>query len=252
MNFSIIIPTYNSAKTIQKNLESIVSQSFDDYQVVVIDNNSTDETVNIIKKNNIKNIKFLIEKDNGIFDAINKGIKISDNEYISVLHSDDFYNDKDVLLNVFNTFEENVSNDIVYGDLIYVKKDNINSNVRYWRPGPFRKNSFFKGWHPPHPSFFVKKNLFKKFGYYNHKIGNSADVELMYRYLELNNLKSKYINKTLVKMRYGGASNKNFLSIYNQNIQLLRSLKINKNVFKIIIFFVYKFFNRLKQFVITQ
>ncbi len=251
MNFSIIIPTYNSAKTIQKNLDSIISQSFEDYQVVVIDNNSTDETVDIIKKNNIKNIKFLIEKDNGIFDAINKGIKISDNEYISVLHSDDFYNDKDVLQYVFNTFEENTSNDIVYGDLIYVKKDNINLNVRYWRPGPFRKNSFFKGWHPPHPSFFVKKNLFKKFGYYNHKIGNSADVELMYRYLELNNLKSKYINKTLVKMRYGGASNKNFLSIYNQNIQVLRSLKIHKNIFKIIIFFVYKLFDRLKQFVIT-
>ena len=252
MNFSIIIPTYNSAKTIQKNLDSIISQSFNDYQVVVIDNNSTDETVNIIKKNNIKNIKFLIEKDNGIFDAINKGIKISDNEYISVLHSDDFYNDKDVLLNVFKTFEEDASNDIVYGDLIYLKKDNINSMVRYWRPGPFRKNSFFKGWHPPHPSFFVKKNLFKKFFYYNHKIGNSADVELMYRYLELNNLKSKYINKTLVKMRYGGASNKNFLSIYNQNIQVLRFLKINKNFLKIIIFFVYKFFDRLKQFVITQ
>ena len=157
MNFSIIIPTFNSAKTIQKNLESIILQSFDDYQVVVIDNNSTDETVNIIKKNKIKNIKFLIEKDNGIFDAINKGIKISDNEYISVLHSDDFYNDKDVLLNVFKTFEEDASNDIVYGDLIYVKKNNINSKVRYWKPGSFRKNSFFKGWHPPHPSFFLKK-----------------------------------------------------------------------------------------------
>mgnify|MGYP001407312002 CR=1 FL=1 len=251
MNFSIIIPTFNSAKTIQKNLDSIILQTFENYQVVVIDNSSTDETINIIKKNEIKNIKFLIEKDDGIFDAINKGIKISDNEYISVLHSDDFYNDKDVLQNVFNAFEEDTSNDIVYGNLIYVKKDNINSNIRYWKPGPFRKDSFFKGWHPPHPSFFVKKKLFKKFGYYDHKIGNSADVELMYRYMEINGINSKYINKTLVKMRYGGASNKNFLSIYKQNIQILRSLKINKNFFKIIIFFVYKFFDRLKQFVIT-
>ncbi len=251
MNFSIIIPTFNSAKTIQKNLDSIILQTFENYQVVVIDNSSTDETINIIKKNKIKNIKFLIEKDNGIFDAINKGIKISDNEYISVLHSDDFYNDKDVLQNVFNAFEENTSNDIVYGNLIYVKKDNINSNVRYWKPGPFRKNAFFKGWHPPHPSFFVKKKLFKKFGYYDHKIGNSADVELMYRYMEINGINSKYINKTLIKMRYGGASNKNFLSIYKQNIQILRFLKIHKNFFKIIIFFVYKFLDRLKQFVIT-
>ena len=251
MNFSIIIPTFNSADTIQKNLDSIMLQSFEDYQLVVIDNNSMDKTIDIIKKNNFKNIKFLIEKDNGIFDAINKGIKISDNEFISILHSDDFYNDKDVLQNVFNAFEEDYSKDIVYGDLIYVKKENINSNVRYWRPGPFIKNSFFKGWHPPHPSFFVKKKLFKKFGYYDYKIGNSADVELMYRYMEINNIKSKYINKTLVKMRYGGASNKSFLSICKQNIQVLRSLKIHKNFFKIIIFFIYKFVDRLKQFVIT-
>ena len=91
MNVSIITPTFNSAKTIQSNLDSIKSQSFKDYQLVIVDNNSTDETVEIIKKNNIPNVKFLIENDLGIFDAINKGIRISDNDLISVLHSDDLY-----------------------------------------------------------------------------------------------------------------------------------------------------------------
>ena len=157
MNFSIIIPTFNSAQNIKTNLDSIKSQTYKDYQLVIIDNNSSDETIEIIKKYNFPNIKFLIERDNGIFDAINKGIELSDKEIISILHSDDFYSDENVLQDIINAFQENDINDIVFGDLIYVKKKNINYNLRYWRPGAYQGKSFFKGWHPPHPSFFVKK-----------------------------------------------------------------------------------------------
>lgn len=252
MNVSIIIPTFNSASTIQTNIDSIRMQSFKNFQIIVVDNNSTDKTIEIIKKNNLPNIKLLVEKDYGIFDAINKGIKISENDIISVLHSDDFFNDENVLKNVVDAFNQDLSNDIIFGDLIYVKKNNLNINLRIWKSGAFIRNSFFKGWHPPHPSFFAKKLLFKKYGYYNLKNGNSADVELMFRFLETHQIKSKYINKTLVKMRYGGTSNKNILSIINQNIQILRFLRIDKNFYKICIFFVYKFFNRLKQFVIKE
>ena len=123
MKISIVTPTFNSAKTIQSNLDSIKSQSYKEYQLIIIDNKSTDETIEIIKKNDIPNIKFLIEEDLGIFDAINKGIKISDHELISVLHSDDFFSDNDVLKNIVEVFNEDKSNDIVYGNLIYVKKD---------------------------------------------------------------------------------------------------------------------------------
>ena len=252
MKISIITPTFNSEKTIQSNIDSIKSQSFKDFQLIIIDNNSTDKTIEIIKKNNFSNIKLLIEKDDGIFDAINKGIKISENDIISILHSDDFFNDENVLQNVVDTFNQDLSNDIIFGDLIYVKKDNPNVNLRIWKAGSFIKNSFFKGWHPPHPSFFAKRSLFKKFGYYDLINGNSADVELMFRFLETYQIKSKYINKTLVKMRYGGASNKNISSIISQNIQILKFLKIDKNLFKICIFFINKFFNRLKQFVIKE
>ena len=252
MNVSIVIPTFNSADTIQINLNSIKIQSFKEFQIIVVDNNSTDNTIEIIKKNNFPNIKLLIEKDDGIFDAINKGIKISENDIISILHSDDFFNDENVLQNVVDTFNQDLSNDIIFGDLIYVKKDNPNVNLRIWKAGSFIKNSFFKGWHPPHPSFFAKRSLFKKFGYYDLINGNSADVELMFRFLETYQIRSKYINKTLVKMRYGGASNKNISSIISQNIQILRFLKIDKNLFKICIFFINKFFNRLKQFVIKE
>ena len=252
MKVSIITPTSNSARTIQSNLDSIKNQSFKDYQLIVIDNNSTDETVEIIKKNNLPNVKFLIEKDRGIFDAINKGIRMSDNEVISVLHSDDLYNNKNVLKDIIETFQEHKDNDIVYGDLIYVKKDNIDITIRHWKPGPYRKNLFFKGWHPPHPSFFAKKKLFENHGYYAINNGNCADVELMFRFLNIHNLKSKYLNKTLVKMRYGGASNKNVVSIIKQNIQIIKFLKIHRNCYKISIFILYKILDRLKQFVFKE
>ena len=199
MKVSIITPTFNSAKTIQSNLNSIKSQSFKDYQLIIIDNNSTDKTVEIVKKNNIPNVKFLIESDLGIFDAINKGIRISDNELISVLHSDDLYNDENVLKDVVKTFHEHKDNDIIYGNLKYVKKDNIDFTLRYWKPGSHNKDLFYKGWHPPHPSFFAKKKLFESYGYYEVNNGNSADVELMFRFLNTHNLKSKYLNNNRIK-----------------------------------------------------
>lgn len=252
MNVSIIIPTLNSEKTIETNIDSIINQTFKDFEVIVVDNNSTDKTIEIIKRKNIPNIKFIVEKDKGIFDAINKGIKLSKNKLISVLHSDDLYFDKNVLQNVINSFKEDLNIDVIYGDLIYVKKNNLDCILRYWKPGRFIKNSFFKGWHPPHPSFFAKKILFDNYGYYDLINGNSADVELMFRFLEINRVKAKYINKILVKMRYGGASNKNISSIIEQNLKIFKFLKINKNFYKIFIFVLFKFFNRLKQFVIKQ
>ena len=252
MKISIIIPTFNSSNTIQSNIESIKAQSFKDYEVIIIDNNSTDETIKIIKNNNMPNIKFLIEEDLGIYDAINKGIKLSDHELISVLHSDDFYNDVNVLRSVIETFHKDQDNDVVYGDLIYVKKNNIDIILRYWKSRSYIKNSFFKGWHPPHPSFFAKKKLFKDYGFYNLNIGNSADVELMFRFLNTYNVKSEYLNKVLVKMRYGGASNKDIFSIIKQNIQIMKFLKIHRNYYKISIFIIYKFLDRLKQFVIKE
>ena len=249
MVISIIILTFNSEKTIQSNIDSIKSQSFKDYEIVVIDKKSSDQTINIIKENNLSNVKFFIEDDLGIFDAINKGINYSSGEIISILHSDDFYNDNDVLKNVIEKFNENKNNDVVYGNLIYVRKKDINHTLRYWKPGVYEENSFYKGWHPPHSSFFAKKRLYEDFGYYDLKNGNCADVELMFRFLNAHNVKSTYLDKTLVKMRYGGASNKDIFSIINQNIQIMKFLKINRNYYKICVFILYKFLDRLKQFV---
>ena len=252
MLVSIIIPTFNSEKTLKDNLNSIKEQTYTNYEIIIIDNNSNDETIKIVKKNNFRNIKIIKEKDRGIYDAINKGIINSKGNIISVLHSDDFDSDKDVLDNVVNIFKIKKDNDIVYGDLIYVDRKKTNSILRYWKSGLFKDGAFLKGWHPPHPSFFANKKLFIENSLYNIEIGNCADVELMHRFLQTNKIKSYYLNKILVIMRYGGKSNKNIKNIIEQNIEIIKFLNIKNNYLKIIIFLWYKFFNRLKQFIIRQ
>jgi len=249
MKISIIIPTFNSSETIQDTINSVVSQNYKNYEIIIVDKNSKDKTIEIIKKNRLIDIKFIIENDNGIYDAINKGIKLSTGKIISLLHSDDIFYDNKVLDNVVKAFTA-YETKIVYGDLLYVKKNNIDSVLRFWKPKSFVKGCFLKGWHPPHPSFFVQKELFNKYGFYKTTIGNSADVELMYRFLEINNIYSTYINYIFVKMRYGGKSNKTFSAILKQNIEIIRFLGINKNYYKILFFFMHKLINRLKQFLV--
>ena len=252
MLISIIVPTFNSSQTIQNNLDSIKKQTYLDYEIVIIDNNSTDDTIKLIKKNNLKNIKTIIEKDSGIYDEVNKGILNSNGDLISILHSDDIYNHNDVLKNVVNAFNQKKNIEIVYGNLVYVKNNDINSVLRYWRPGKFKNDLFLKGWHPPHPSFFAKKKLFNSYGLYNDKIGNSADVELMHRVMQIFKINFYYLNETLVKMRYGGKSNKNIMSIIRQNLEIIKFLNIQNSLYKIIIFFSYKFIDRLKQFIVKK
>ena len=200
----------------------------------------------------IANIKTIIEKDSGIYDAVNKGILNSTGDLVSILHSDDIYNHNDVLKNVVNAFNQQKNIEIVYGDLAYVKNNDINSVLRYWRPGKFKNDLFLKGWHPPHPSFFAKKKLFNSYGLYNSKIGNSADVELMHRFMQIFKINFYYLNETLVKMMYGGKSNSNIMSIIRQNLEIIKFLNIQNSLYKIIIFFLYKFIDRLKQFIVKK
>ena len=210
---TVITPTFNSANTILANLVSVKNQKYKNLEHIIIDNKSDDGTLNLIKKQNDNRIKIVSEQDNGIYDAINKGIKLAKGEIISILHSDDKYYNNHTLLNIINNFKDR-NIDIIYGDLLYTKKNNLNKIIRYWKSTNYIQGMFFKGWSPPHPSFFVKKKIYQKFGLYSTKIGNPADIELMYRFLELKKVNNKYINKILIKMRYGGQSNKNFFEIF--------------------------------------
>ncbi|MDC6479629.1 glycosyltransferase family 2 protein [Candidatus Pelagibacter sp.] len=244
---TVITPTFNSANTILANLASVKNQKYKNLEHIIIDNKSVDGTLNLIKKQNDNRIKIVSEQDNGIYDAINKGIKLAKGEIISILHSDDEYYNNHTLLNVINNFEDR-NIDIIYGDLLYTKKNNLNKIIRYWKSTNYIQGMFFKGWSPPHPSFFVKKKIYQKFGLYSTKIGNPADIELMYRFLELKKVNNKYINKILIKMRYGGKSNKNFFEILKQNFQILNFLNL-KNPISVIKFIYFKFINRALQFI---
>ena len=141
MKFSILIPTFNSAKTIQDTIDSIRLQKFTSYEIIVIDNNSTDHTIQILKKNKLPNIKFIIEKDEGIYDAINKGILNARGDIISLLHSDDIYYNSSALQIISEIFDQKKI-DIVYGDLVYVKKNNLNKIIRYWKCSSFYPGRF--------------------------------------------------------------------------------------------------------------
>lgn len=247
MKISIITPTFNSENTIGDNINSILLQKYQDWEQIIIDNKSIDSTLDLIKEYNNNKIKIISEEDNGIYDAINKGIVHATGDVISILHSDDFYYDQNTLESIVTCFSQ-YNSDIVYGDLIYVRKLNKDKVLRYWESSEFKKDNFYKGWSPPHPSFFVKKKVHNEFGYYDNTLGNPADIELMFRFLEKNKIQSKYLNKKLVIMRYGGSSNNNLKNILKQNLTILKILSINFNYFKIIRFFYYKIINRIKQF----
>ena len=172
---TIITPTFNSSKTILTNLKSVKNQKYKNFEHLIIDKNSNDGTKNLVKKENNKKIRIISEKDNGIYDAINKGIKLAKGEIISILHSDDVYYSDQTLLKVVKAFEGNKV-DIVYGNLLYVNKSNLDKIIRFWKSNNYSKGKFSKGWSPPHPAFFVTRKMYEKFGFYNTTIGNPPYV----------------------------------------------------------------------------
>ena len=209
MKISIITVSYSSASTIRDTFESVLNQTYSDIDYVVIDGNSSDETILIIKEYEQKfngRMHWISEPDNGLYDAMNKGIKMSSGEIIGILNSDDYYASNNVLTQVVDTISSK-NTDSCYGNLLYVKK---NKPYRYWRSGPHK--SFKYGWMPPHPSLFIKKNIYEKFGYYRLDCGTAADYELMLRFLEKEKVTTQWIDELLVIMRVGGISNRSISS----------------------------------------
>ena len=243
---TIITPTFNSAKTIKSNIQSIQNQSYRNWEHLIIDNQSIDNSLEIINQNFDIRRRILSEKDDGIYDAINKGISLAKGEIISILHSDDIFFDNNTLMEVISKFKSSKT-DIVYGNLIYVKKNDLTKILRFWKSSKFKSGLFKSGWSPPHTAFFMKKKLYEKFGLYKNQTGNSADIELMYRMLEKHKISNEYLNKTLVKMRYGGKSNNNLIVIFKQNLEIIKFLNL-KNSFQICIFICLKIINRISQF----
>lgn len=226
MKVSIITVSLNSANTIEECIISVVNQSYKNIENIIIDGGSTDGTLDIIKKHASKISFWISKKDCGIYDAMNKGINLATGEIVGIINSDDIYADDFVIENIVEFItKKNV--DTCYGNLIYIDRKNTNRIIRFWRSGKYSKTKFKRGWMPPHPTFFVKNQIYKKYGSFNLKFPIVADYELMLRFLYKYNISTVYIPKVLVKMRTGGESRPSLINIIDNSISCYRAWKEN-------------------------
>lgn len=221
MKVSIITVCYNSAATIEDTITSVLSQDYKDIEYIIIDGGSNDATLNIINKYRDKISTFISERDQGIYDAMNKGIKHATGDIVGILNSDDFYETKDVITEVVNNFDTNT--EVVFGDLIFVKPDNLKKITRFYSLPNFKAWKLRFGWMPPHPATFIKKSVYDKYGLYkiNYKI--SADYEVFVRFLLVNKVKFKHLDKILVRMRDGGVSTSGLKSSLTLNKEIVKA-----------------------------
>lgn len=244
VRLSIITATWNSAETLPATLESIASQTYSNFELIVVDGGSTDNTLKIIRSSNIVS-RWVSEKDNGIYDALNKGISMAQGEYIGFMHSDDIYAAPNSLELVSKKLEGDP--DAIYADLQYVNKADTNIIVRHWKSGEFDFNKLKWGWMPPHPTFVMKRTLYERFGCFDLSYKIAADYDSIVRYLYVNKVKPLYLSDVIVKMRVGGASNRSMANIIQkskEDLSVMRAAKIpitsgiiGKNLSKIPQFF---------------
>jgi len=209
MKISVITVCKNSASTICNTFESLLNQTYFDIDYIVIDGNSTDATISIIEKYESKfkgRMRWISERDKGLYDAMNKGIKLAVGEIIGIINSDDYLASNDVLEDVHKIICEK-KKDSCYGNLLYMKN---NKPYRFWQAG--KQKSFKFGWMPPHPSFFIRKSIYDKYGCFRLDCGSTADYELMLRFFEKEKITTEWINKLFIVMRTGGVSNISLLS----------------------------------------
>lgn len=226
LKVSIITVCFNSASTIEATIRSVIDQNYLNIEYIIIDGGSTDGTLQIIEKYRSKVSKLISEKDDGIYFAINKGIALAAGDIIGVLHADDFYINEHVISKVVNEFEK-TNSDTVYGDLQYVDRVDSNKVIRHWKSGKYAEGLFLKGWMPPHPTFFVRKKLYDKYGLFNTALRSAADYEMMLRLLHKYKCSTAYIPEVLVKMRVGGKSNVSIINRIQANREDKKAWLIN-------------------------
>lgn len=225
MKISIITATYNSAETVQDTLTSVAQQRDVVIEHIIVDGLSRDNTLDIVKA--FPHVaKVVSEKDRGIYDAMNKGIGLATGDVVGILNSDDFYDNPAVLAEVMKLFSD-PSIDVVYGDLQYVKKNDVYVVTRHWRSGQYKRKYFYYGWMPPHPTFFVRRRIYDEVGIFNTDLRSAADYEMMLRILVRHNARAGYIPRVLVKMRAGGMSNASLKNRLRANREDRRAWALN-------------------------
>lgn len=207
LKLSLVTVVYNAQDSIGQCIESVISQNYPDLEYIIVDGGSTDKTLNVINQYR-SHINILVsEPDLGIYDAMNKGIRLATGQLVGMLNADDQFADNEVLKSVADAFDQHDTG-VIYGDMDIVSHGQ--QIIRKWRTGPCNDNSFNFGFMPPHPTFYCKRELFERLGFYSLDYGSAADFELMLRFLHLNKVKSYHLKKVMVKMRTGGVSSKSF------------------------------------------
>ena len=247
MLISIITATYNSEAFIAKALDSYRGQTYPQKELLLIDGKSKDHTLSILKDYLDCITVLKSEIDHGIYDALNKGIRLAKGEIIGILHSDDLFADNKVLEKVAQKFKSDANLMAVYGDLEYVDRNNPDKIIRYWKSGICSLKAIESGWMPPHPTLFIKKECFTKFGMYNLIYKSAADYDLILRFFYKHQLKAAYISQVLVKMRVGGISNKSLGNRWKANLEDRLAMKQNGVPFPLLVA-ILKPLRKLNQF----
>ncbi len=206
MKVSIITVVYNGAEHIRDCIDSVLAQTYRNREYIIVDGGSTDGTVDIVRSYGTEIARFVSEPDRGLYDAMNKGIRMATGDVIGLLNADDFYRHERVLANMVATFERTGS-DAVYGDMLYVDRHDTTRLKRYWRSGWYRQNAFLWGWMPGHLSFFAKRRLYEQYGGFRLDLKSAADYELLLRFIHKNGATLAYMDEVTIVMRAGGVSN---------------------------------------------
>jgi len=248
MKISIITVCYNSASTIKDTLQSVATQTYPLVEHVVVDGASKDQTMAIVRQ--FPHVAVTVsEPDRGIYDAMNKGIRLATGDVIGFINADDFYADDEALASVMRVFEDPMV-EACYAELCYVKQNDTNSIVRYWRSSEFQPGLFLRGWSPAHPTFFVRKSVYERFGGFDLSYKIAADTELMMRFLEVHKIRTRFVPRILVTMRMGGTTNRSVSNVIKQNLEVWRAFRKNRLSPSIFLFVVGKFFSRTAQFLV--
>jgi glycosyltransferase involved in cell wall biosynthesis len=247
LKISIITVAFNSANTIAETMQSVAIQDYPHIEHIIIDGASTDGTIDIVEKYAISSAIVKSEPDEGIYDAMNKGLAIATGDVVGFLNSDDVFNDaKSVSMISQAMCADDI--DACYADLIYVSQANPSRVVRFWKSCTYKTGLCAQGWMPAHPTFYVRKTIYEKHGFFDHRLKLQADFEMALRLLEIHKIKTAYIPYVLVKMRTGGASNASIKNIIRGNLEASQAC-IQNGLPGGIIFIFKKIMSRVPQFI---
>lgn len=247
MKISIITVSYNSKLTIRDTILSVLSQTYPNIEYIIIDGASTDGTLAIIEEYRTKIARVISEPDKGIYDAMNKGIRLAKGDFVGILNSDDFLADQNTIKDLVSFLQENPSLDCSYADVIYVQRDHPEKIVRLYSSKNFSPRKVRIGIMIPHAGFYAKRELFERLGYYKLDYRVAADFELMARFLKSGAIFGRYPH-VMVKMRNGGISSNGFFWRIHQNFEIVRACKEN-GIYTNILFLMLKIPSKLLSYI---